>query len=74
MDHYVNQKKVLEINPRHPLIKKLLEIVGGTPDEEQTSTALDLSKFVRFLSILAIKLIAAVGFCWTRPVSAPASS
>lgn len=33
MDFYLNQKPVLEINPRHPLIKKLKENVeAGSTD------------------------------------------
>ncbi len=48
MDHYVKQKKTLEINPRHPLIKKLLAIVSEESDEN-TQTALDLSKYVPLL-------------------------
>ena len=30
-DYYLNQKKVLEINPRHPLIKELLRRVEDNP-------------------------------------------
>ncbi|KAJ1515096.1 hypothetical protein HMI54_012912 [Coelomomyces lativittatus] len=35
--HYVNQKKILEINPKHPIISKFLELVKTdkiTPDTE----------------------------------------
>merc|ERR1712170_300228 len=32
-DYYLNQKKALEINPRHPLIKELLRRVEGNPDD-----------------------------------------
>ena len=30
-DYYLNQKKALEINPRHPLIKELLRRVEDNP-------------------------------------------
>ena len=30
-DYYLNQKKTLEINPRHPLIKELLRRVEDNP-------------------------------------------
>merc|ERR1711963_930711 len=32
-DYYLNQKKALEINPRHPLIKELLRRVEDNPDD-----------------------------------------
>jgi heat shock protein beta len=46
-DHYVKQKKTLEINPRHPLIKKLLVLVKADETAEDNSNqekALDISK------------------------------
>ena len=30
-DYYLNQKKTLEINPRHPLIKELLRRIEDNP-------------------------------------------
>ncbi len=48
-DHYLKQKKILEINPRHPLIKKLLELVKadeGKDVKENETTAKDLSLYV----------------------------
>merc|ERR1712088_1007129 len=32
-DYYLNQKKALEINPRHPLIKELLRRIEDNPDD-----------------------------------------
>lgn len=40
MNFYLNQKKTLEINPRHPLIKDLLRRVEDSKDDK---TALDLA-------------------------------
>ena len=40
MNYYLNQKKTLEINPRHPLIKDLLRRVEDSKDDK---TALDLA-------------------------------
>ncbi|CAF1362612.1 unnamed protein product, partial [Didymodactylos carnosus] len=40
MSYYLNQKKTLEINPRHPLIKDLLRRVEDSKDDK---TALDLA-------------------------------
>lgn len=31
--YYLNQKKTLEVNPRHPLIKELLRRVNDNPDD-----------------------------------------
>jgi len=39
-DYYLNQKKALEINPRHPLIKELLRRVEDNPAD---STAKDMA-------------------------------
>merc|ERR1712212_1237304 len=36
-DYYLNQKKTLEINPRHPLIKELLRRVGDNPADKTAS-------------------------------------
>merc|ERR1712076_186382 len=33
-DYYLNQKKALEINPRHPLIKELLRRVEDNPEDK----------------------------------------
>merc|ERR1712115_336246 len=33
-DYYLNQKKALEVNPRHPLIKELLRRVEDNPADE----------------------------------------
>merc|ERR1712025_564415 len=33
-DYYLNQKKTLEVNPRHPLIKELLRRVEDNPADE----------------------------------------
>lgn len=38
--YYLNQKKTLEINPRHPLMKELLRRVDANPDDE---TAKDIA-------------------------------
>ena len=32
-DYYLNQKKAMEINPRHPLIKELLRRVEDNPED-----------------------------------------
>ncbi|CAF1671442.1 unnamed protein product [Adineta ricciae] len=40
MNYYLNQKKTLEINPRHPLIKDLLRRVEDSKDDQ---TAIDLA-------------------------------
>merc|ERR1711983_754989 len=32
-DYYLNQKKAIEINPRHPLVKELLRRVEDNPDD-----------------------------------------
>ena len=40
MNYYLNQKKTLEINPRHPLIKDLLRRVEDSKDDK---TAIDLA-------------------------------
>jgi heat shock protein 90kDa beta len=34
MSYYLNQKKTLEINPRHPLIKELLRRVQDSKDDK----------------------------------------
>merc|ERR1711878_6654 len=39
-DYYLNQKKAMEINPRHPLIKELLRRVEDNPDD---ATAKEMS-------------------------------
>merc|ERR1711962_496656 len=39
-DYYLNQKKTLEINPRHPLIKELLRRVEDNPAD---ATAKDMA-------------------------------
>merc|ERR1711972_642549 len=36
-DYYLNQKKTLEINPRHPLIKELLRRVEDNPAKEMAT-------------------------------------
>merc|ERR1712211_59460 len=33
-DYYLNQKKTLEVNPRHPLIKELLRRVEDNPEDK----------------------------------------
>lgn len=43
----VGAKKVLEINPRHPIMKQLLAIVEN---DEQDSTTEDIVKLVYFSS------------------------
>lgn len=40
MNYYLNQKKTLEVNPRHPLIKDLLRRIEDSKDDK---TALDLA-------------------------------
>ena len=39
-DYYLNQKKTLEVNPRHPLIKELLRRVEDNPAD---ATAKDMA-------------------------------
>ena len=34
MNYYLNQKKLLEVNPRHPLIKDLLRRVEDSKDDK----------------------------------------
>ena len=41
--YYANQKKTLEVNPRHPLIKKLLELVEKDSADQ---SAKDLSRLM----------------------------
>merc|ERR1712126_745835 len=36
-DYYLNQKKTLEINPRHPLMKELLRRVEDNPEDKTAS-------------------------------------
>ncbi|KAJ8666834.1 hypothetical protein QAD02_008496 [Eretmocerus hayati] len=36
--YYLNQKKTLEINPRHPLIRELLRRVENDPEDETTKS------------------------------------
>merc|ERR1719367_1521282 len=43
-DYYLNQKKALEINPRHPLIKELLRRVEDNP-EDATAKEMALMMF-----------------------------
>ena len=40
MNYYINQKKTLEINPRHPLVKDLLRRIEDSKDDQ---TAFDLA-------------------------------
>ncbi|CAG0922673.1 unnamed protein product [Notodromas monacha] len=42
-DYHMNQKKVLEVNPRHPLIKDLLKRVSDDPKDE---TAIEMAKMM----------------------------
>jgi len=37
-EYYLSQKKTLEINPRHPLIKELLRRVQADPEDAQAKT------------------------------------
>ncbi|KAJ8732378.1 hypothetical protein PYW07_014977 [Mythimna separata] len=39
--HHLTQKKMLEINPRHPLIVELLRRVQDAPDAPETARAAD---------------------------------
>ena len=41
--YYANQKKTLEVNPRHPLIKKLLDLVEKDSSDQ---SAKDLSRLL----------------------------
>ena len=34
MNYYLNQKKTLEVNPRHPLIKDLLRRIEDSKDDK----------------------------------------
>ncbi|CAL8339915.1 unnamed protein product [Arctogadus glacialis] len=36
-NHHANQKKTLEINPKHPLIKEMLKRVASDPDDQTSS-------------------------------------
>ncbi|CAG0924847.1 unnamed protein product [Notodromas monacha] len=42
-NYHMNQKKVLEVNPRHPLIKDLLKRVSDDPKDE---TAIEMAKMM----------------------------
>ncbi|CAK8698561.1 unnamed protein product [Clavelina lepadiformis] len=48
-NYYANQKKTLEINPRHPLIKNLLERVEGDAEDKQ---AADIAKVMFDTAVL----------------------
>jgi heat shock protein beta len=54
-DYYLNQKKTLEINPRHPLIKELLRRVEDNP-ADNTAKNMALMMFntatLRFVHLL----------------------
>lgn len=54
MDFYLNQKPVLEINPRHPLIKKLKEEVEAGHTEVRTNWAAAVWSFV-FVSCMCCR-------------------
>lgn len=41
-DYYLSQKKALEINPRHPLIKELLRRIEDTSDDPMAKTMANL--------------------------------
>ena len=47
-DYYLNQKKAMEINPRHPLIKELLRRVEDNPDDSVAKVKPRLEFFVIF--------------------------
>ncbi|KAJ3611939.1 hypothetical protein NHX12_020219 [Muraenolepis orangiensis] len=36
-NYYINQKKTLEINPKHPLIKEMLRRVASDPEDQRSS-------------------------------------
>lgn len=44
LSYYLTQKKTLEINPRHPLIKELLRRVEANP-EDQVSKGMAMMMF-----------------------------
>ncbi len=71
-DTYSKQKKTLEINPRHPLIKKLLELVKSDEIEQDDvkAKALDLSQYVLTLLLMSLRFSA---FLLILPVSVLAS-
>ena len=52
-DYYLKQKKALEINPRHPLIKELLRRVE---DNAEDQTAKDMAMMMATLIILIINI------------------
>jgi len=41
-EYYLSQKKTLEINPRHPLIKELLRRVQADPEDVQAKNIADM--------------------------------
>jgi len=41
--YYTNQRTILEINPRHPVIKKLLDLVEDLEEDEESAVASDLA-------------------------------
>ena len=47
--YYKSQKKTLEVNPRHPLIKNLLAKVESDPEDE---TAIDLANVMYETAVL----------------------
>ena len=53
-DYYLNQKKAMEINPRHPLIKELLRRVEDNPDDSVAK--------VKNLSLFTIRILFSLFF------------
>ena len=64
-DYYLNQKKTLEINPRHPLIKELLRRVEDNPAD---ATAKEMA--VMMFNTATLRWVSGVWF----PVAAALSS
>ena len=49
MNYYLNQKKTLEVNPRHPLIKDLLRRIEDSKDDQTAVVRFPRSQSVAML-------------------------
>jgi heat shock protein 90kDa beta len=64
-DYYLNQKKTLEVNPRHPLIKELLRRVEDNPAD---TTAKNMA--LMMFNTATLRLVPSPLCCKTGMISA----